>query len=463
MQLPAPLKSALAHVDGEAWLRFLMAVLGLALAFVAALLSTIASESGNVTATALFASTALLLAGVVGLITLPYLAKRVVTARLRDALDFEITREGMAYLGVALIIGIAALNTTNNLLFIVLAAMLAAIVVSGFASAAVLRGLELDVSVPEIAFAGKPIVAQVKLQNPRKLIPAFSVRVAAHLHRNKKKKPGWEWQRTDFFFPRKRKWIRMPDYALRRKQAQPQPPEIFEMPVYFTFVPPRTTAEADVELTFSRRGRYSQEEFHLATRFPFSFLIKSRRVKLARELLVYPALLESSEFMDMLPTVTGEHAALVRGLGTELYRIREHTPQDPARFVDWKASAKTASLKVREFSREDEVRLRIVFDNALPDSVSPEAYEHAVSMAASLAWHLSAQGTSLSYAAQQYSGAPYLYDFLLYLALVQPATGESILESLPVSDDYNLIITARNPGSIPIALRDNSHIIFMEE
>ena len=172
MRVPTPLKSALANIDGEAWLRFLMAVLGLALAFVAALLSTIASEAGNVAATALLASTALLLAGVVGLITLPYLAKRVVAARLRDALDFEITREGMAYLGVALIIGVAALNTTNNLLFIVLAAMLAAIVVSGFASAAVLRRLELDVSVPEIAFAGKPIVAQVKLHNPRKVVPA---------------------------------------------------------------------------------------------------------------------------------------------------------------------------------------------------------------------------------------------------------------------------------------------------
>lgn len=462
MRLPTPLKSAFANIDGEAWLRFLMAVLGLALAFVAALLSTIASEAGNVTATALLASTALLLAGVVGLITLPYLARRVVAARLRDALDFEITREGMAYLGVALIIGIAALNTTNNLLFIVLAAMLAAIVVSGFASAAVLRGLELDVSLPEIAFAGKPIVAQVKLQNPRKWIPAFSVRVAAHLHRNKKKKPGWEWQRTDFFFPRNRKWIRVPDYALRRKKLPHQPPEILEMPVYFTFVPPHTTADAEVELTFAQRGRYSQDSFYLATRFPFSFLIKSRRVKLARELLVYPALLESQEFMEILPTIAGEHAALVRGLGTELYRIREHTPQDPARFVDWKASAKTASLKVREFSREDEVRLRIVFDNALPNTVSENAYEHAVSMAASLAWHLNGQGVSLSFAGMQYNGAPYLYDFLLYLALVQPAADESILESLPVAADYNLIITSRNPGSIPSGLRDNSRIIYME-
>src|SRR5262249_58748882 len=124
---------------------------------------------------------ALLLAGTVGLITVPYLAKRVVSSRLRDALDFEITREGMAYLGVALIIGVAALNTTNNLLFIVLAAMLAAIIVSGFASAAVLRGLELEVSAPEIAFAGQPVNAHVLLRNPRRVIPAFSVRVLTQL------------------------------------------------------------------------------------------------------------------------------------------------------------------------------------------------------------------------------------------------------------------------------------------
>src|SRR5579864_2575614 len=181
MRLPAPLKSALASIDGEAWLRFLMAVLGLALAFVAALLSTIASESGNVTATALLSSTALLLAGIVGLITLPYLAKRVVSHRLRDALDFEMTREGMAYLGVALIIGVAALNTTNNLLFIVLASMLAAIVVSGFASAAVLRGLELEVSIPGTAFAGRAVITNVRLRNPRRWIPAFSIRVATQL------------------------------------------------------------------------------------------------------------------------------------------------------------------------------------------------------------------------------------------------------------------------------------------
>jgi uncharacterized protein (DUF58 family) len=462
MRVASTIKSVLDNIDRGAWLRFLLAILGLGLAFLAAILSTIARDSGNVAATALFASTALLLAGGVGVITVPYLAKRVVASRLRDALDFEITREGMAYLGVALIIGIAALNTTNNLLFIVLAAMLAAIIVSGFASAAVLRGLELEVSAPEIAFAGKPVTAYVKLSNPRRMIPAFSVRVITELNQKKKQKPGWEWQRTEFVFPRKREWVRVPDYALRRKALQQQLPAIFEKPVYFTFVPPQSSAEAQVELEFPRRGRYSQDGFHLATRFPFSFLVKSRRVKVLRELLVYPALLESTEFLELLPLITGEYVTLLRGRGSELYRIREHTPHDPARFVDWKASAKTGSLKVREFSREEETRLRIVFDNALPGAVSPEAYEHAVSVAASLAFRFTGEGIDVCYAAPQYNGSPHLYDFLIYLALVQPTEGESILESLPSSSEYNVIITARKPGNIPPGLWGRSYVVCMD-
>src|SRR5947209_19569894 len=187
MQLPGPIKSALANFDGEVWLRFLIAMVGLGLAFFAAILSTVARESGNMGATVLFASTALLLAGTVGMLTVPYLARRVAVTRVRNALDFEITREGLAYLGVAMVIGIAALNTTNNLLFIVLAAMLAAIAVSGFASAAVLRGLQLDVALRAIAFAAKPFIAHFKLHNPRRWIPAFSVRVVMQPRKKKKR------------------------------------------------------------------------------------------------------------------------------------------------------------------------------------------------------------------------------------------------------------------------------------
>ena len=69
---------------------------------------------------------------------------------------------------------------------------------------------------------------------------------------------------------------------------------------------------------------------------------------------------------EILPLVRGDWESFVRGRGSDLYRIREYQPEDSARHVDWKATAKSGSLKVREFAREDERRLCIAFDNPEP-------------------------------------------------------------------------------------------------
>ena len=455
------IKSIWSGLDREAWQRFFMAVAGLGLAFTAAVFSSVARERGNSLATAIFAVCALFLAGVVGLLTVPFLTRRVVAARMKDAFDYELTREGLVYLAVVLVIAVAALNTANNLLFIVLAAMLAAFVVSGAASAAVLRRLELDVIVPKNAFANKPVQLRINLTNPRLWMPAFSVKVFSPVEK-KKKRPGWQWSRTEFVFPKKRSWFRLPDYTLRRKTPRPPQSPILTQPVYFTFVAPSSTAGTELELTFPQRGFFTQDGFRVATRFPFSFLIKIRKVTLARDLLVYPELLEPDDFLDILPMITGEFVSFVRGRGTELYRIREATPQDPGRFVDWKATAKTGTLKVREFTREDERRLRLVFDNPEPGRVSPEAYEHAVSLAASLACHFNTENIDLSFDGSCYDGGLHLADYLRYLATIQPDSRDpSFLDALPVSQDYNVILTARKPGSLPSALWHSSYVIYM--
>ena len=123
----------------ETVIRSLIAVVGLALAFAMAVLSSAARETGNLVATAVLASAALLLSAVVAVVTVPYLTKQVVAERVRDALDYQITKEGLVYLGFVLVIAIAALNTGNNLLFLIVSALLAAVAVSGVASAAELR------------------------------------------------------------------------------------------------------------------------------------------------------------------------------------------------------------------------------------------------------------------------------------------------------------------------------------
>lgn len=453
----------LLHVDiPEVWLRFLLALVGLVLAFAAALFSTVSRESGNLWATLVLASGALLLATLVGLTTVPYLARRVAAARVRDIFDYDVTRAGIVYVLVVLMIGIAALNTGNNLLYIVVAAMLAAILVSGVASAMILRGLELDVRLPEHVFAGRATQGRFLLRNRRRWLPSFSVNVISF--KKGKNKKHWRWMPATFAWPPRRspekQWLHLPDRQLRRV-ADAKPPGIFQGSAYFPYVPADGELAAELELRFDRRGRYREEGFGLSTRFPFAFLTKTRRILLQREIIVYPPIDPTDEYFEILPMITGEFETFARGRGYDLYRIREYLPEDSARHVDWKATAKSGSLKVREFSREDERKLRIVFDNPIPGAVSEKAYERAVALAASLGWHFSSENTEISFLAPGYDGDSDVYRFLAYLALITPHKAVSVIDNLSVSEDYNIILTTRPRGTVPTALWNCSYFVFI--
>ena len=447
----------------EIWKRFLLALLGLVLAFAAALFSTVARESGSLWATVILASIALTLAVVVGLTTVPYLLRRVAGGRVRDAFNYDVTGVGIIYVLTVLLIGVAALNTGNNLLYVIVAAMLAAILVSGVASAIVLRGLELDIRLPEQVFAGRPTLGRIVIRNRRRWLPSFSISVVPL-----KQKPSaqWQWTPATFGFPpgqpAAKQWVRLPDRQFRRVTAgAATPPGIFTESAYFPYIPAVAELTAELELCFPRRGRYQQNSFGLATRFPFAFLTKTRRVALAREILVYPPVEATDEFFEILPLITGEFETFARGRGDDLYLIREYMPEDSARHVDWKATAKSGSLKVREFSREDERKLRVVLDNPGPGTVSEQAYENAVTAAASLAWHFAEANAELSFVAQGYRGGADIHDFLEYLATVAPQAASSVLDSLEISGDYNIILTTRLRGTIPASLWACSYFVFI--
>jgi uncharacterized protein (DUF58 family) len=195
--------------------------------------------------------------------------------------------------------------------------------------------------------------------------------------------------------------------------------------------------------------------------------------------LVYPRIESTDEVMEILPLVRGEWESFVRGRGSELYRIREYMPEDSARHVDWKATAKSGSLKVREFAREDERKLCIAFDNPEPGLISERAYEKAVDLTASLAWHFSTQEAELSFIVPGRPRTRDLHEFLAALAVIEPRTSETgsakepkqrteppdaLLEmNLTNSDAYNIVITARPRGSLPTALWNCSYFVFASE
>ncbi|HTR23225.1 MAG TPA: DUF58 domain-containing protein [Terriglobales bacterium] len=443
----------------EVWVRFLVAIFGLVLAFGAALFSTVSRESGSIWGTIVLASAALLLATLVGLTTVPYLARRVVAARLREAIDYEVTRAGVIYILITVVIGIAAINTGNNLLYVIVSALLAAIIVSGIASAVVLRSLQLDVLLPEHVFAERPMMARFLLRNASSWMPSFSVRVVPAKRRPVRK---WRWEAYTFGWPKNREpeqqWLRLPDRRLRRVNEQLEKP-ILEQSVYFPFLAPEQELRADLDLTFPSRGRYQERNFGLATRFPFAFLTKTRRINLLREIVVYPAVENTESFLEVLPMVTGEFETFVRGRGYDLYRIREYMPEDSARHVDWKATARTGSLKVREFSREDERKLRIIFDNPAPGMVAPAAYERGVGLAASLGWHFHHEDVEVSFVAPGLEPTTDVFDFLRYLALAEPRDATPVFGRLRMSGDYNVIVTARRREEIPAAFASDAYVV----
>jgi uncharacterized protein (DUF58 family) len=449
------------EIDREAWIRFFIALLGLILSFSFAILSSTFRDEGNLFGTAITASLALLTAGVVGLTTIPFLAKRLALERLRFNVRYELTREGLVYILFVLVLGIAALNTGNNLLFIIVAAMLAAVLVSGFASSIVLFGLTLKVALPENVFAGKPCLGAITIRNDGRL-PSFSVSVVPEKPDQRRR---WRWQRTELgippFRPASRQWFRLPDLQLRPVPPSNPPDPILTRPVYFPYLRSKHAESIAVELKFPRRGRYAQNGLGVATRFPFSFLTKTRVVPFERELIVLPAVEPTEEFLTILPALRGEFEVFVAGRGYDLYRLREFAPGDAARHIDWKATARSQTVMVREFTREDERKLKIIFDNPAPQAVKHDDYESAVRLAASLAWHFADGTTETTFAAPGYSGPQETLSFLKYLAVVQPDARVMPLEELAAGGAYNLVITARQRGSIPTQLWNNSYFIFI--
>jgi uncharacterized protein (DUF58 family) len=475
---PSRVAQWLQSASAEVWGKFLLALIGLALAFVTALFSTVSRDAGNLWATVILASTSLVLATLVGLITVPYLARRVAVERLREHFDYDVTRAGIVYVLVTLVIAIAALNTGNNLLYIVVAAMLAAILVSGYVSAVVLRYLELDVRLPEHIYAGRPVFGRIVVNNPRRLLPAFSVRV---LSRNKKKKKiskQWQWEPSTFAFPFNRpaeqQWLKVPDRRLRRVTVFPPPPGIFQGMAYFPFIPAKVESSADLELKFDRRGCYREDSFGLATQFPFALFTKTRHVALRREVIVYPRIEPTQQLLETLPLARGEWESFVRGRGADLYRIREYMPEDSARHVDWKATAKSGSLKVREFARDDERRVCIIFDNPLEGAIREKDYEKAVDLTASLACHFANENAEVSFVAPGRRRTRDLHEFLAWLAVIEPVKGSAGAEKaatenalremiLGGGDEYNIVVTARARRSLPAALWHSSYFVFAAE
>ncbi|MDP9055527.1 MAG: DUF58 domain-containing protein [Acidobacteriota bacterium] len=306
-------------------------------------------------------------------------------ALIRRRVRYQITRGGALFVFAIALTGAGAFLSGNNLIFLIFSAMLALFLVSGFLSRLVLAGLELELLLPRHVSARVPSAARVRLRNLKRLTPSFSVELSG--------------------------------------VGQ----SILKAPVYFPLIPGRGMVQADVRAQFPLRGRHGENLFAISTRFPFGFLHKSTIVALRREMIVYPSLeppLDPRKSREaLLESICGELDSQTRGEGRDFYRTRPYETQDSARHVDWKSSAHTGSLQVREFRREEQRTVEIFFDRRITPR-QMERFEELVENCAYVVWRLADREARVRVRSQRFSMAlpeeGEVWDVLKFLALVEP-------------------------------------------
>jgi len=252
---------------------------------------------------------------------------------------------------------------------------------------------------------------------------------------------------------------------------------------YFSYVPHHVAAEQRVEQLFPTRGHVLIDGFELSTRFPFGFFRRRRRLR-ARDvdIIVYPKPDVISDELHLLPMYAGRIPSLRRGAGHDLFSMRDYQPLDDLRHIDWKATARSRRLTVREFTSEDERRITIVLDTRLGLEAEEEMlprFEKGVVQAASLLKHFIDERAEVRLVLGEDvgafgSGTEHLYRCLRRLALVtpfkvddeapSPGVNDNLLTSVNrklVEHDYAILLTAASPGSIPADVWRTSHVIYL--
>ncbi len=314
-------------------------------------LTLYAHQTGKIRLAGFSAGASLLFVLLILIFIVPPLARNAGREASQMNLPFEFTTGGAVMLVLVLIVGFSAWNTGNNLLFLVLSFMIAALVVGFFAGSICLKKLDVTMRFPETIYAGQRTPILVSINNRKRFFPAFSVVVEV---RGKERERSIAAVELDAILP---KWA-----AKRLGRA----PVVRRTLNHFVHIGAKQRLEAKTEHIFPNRGRLSIQDFELSTKFPLGFFRHRRRLPAREaELIVFPKIIDVAAEMENSPLELGKITSSKRGIGQDLLSLRNYQPQDDLRRIDWKATARTRQLTVREFAAEDEKRATIIFDTRI--------------------------------------------------------------------------------------------------
>ncbi len=243
----------------------------------------------------------------------------------RPPRKLRVTREGKYFIGITFGVGFAAINTGNNLLYLLLGMLLALIVVSSVMSELSLRRLTVVRRLPPRAQVGRPHLVEVEVHNHKGKVPSYAIEI------------------EDL------------------REGQPADKRCF-----FLKISPDSAQIAAYRRTPARRGRDRHVGFRIATRFPFGLFEKSRETAAEGEIIIYPATdpLELPAKAD--GRWLGTDGRFGPGSGDEIMGVRPMRDGDDHRDIYWRKSALGRQMVLRERARETSRQVMLTVDSEHP-------------------------------------------------------------------------------------------------
>lgn len=254
---------------------------------------------------------------------------------LKPPRQLSFTSSGKYFVLMTLAVGFGAINTGNNLLFLLLGMMLSLIIASGILSEAVLRKVIAHRIPPQRLYAGLPAPGYFRLAN-LKTWASLSIEVSeGHVLGFKGPLRG---QRLG---P-----VAVPWWKFWKGTARD--PAAIIASSYCLRVDPGEELNVETTYRLPRRGLYQCESVLVSTRFPFGLFDKSCELEQAGKMTVFPTPAAAKDWVHSVHAHFGDVPSNVRGHGEEFFGLREAMPGEDSRRIHWKTSARRGELVVRE-------------------------------------------------------------------------------------------------------------------
>jgi len=237
----------------------------------------------------------------------------------------RLTKAGWLYAASTLGIGLAAVNTGDNLLYLVTSFLLAGMATASFWAWLNYTGLEVRLEAPPHAYRNRPVHAEAILRNT-KFLPSFLIHVQ----------------------PLARE-------ARMRRLKGPKSP-VLETPGKWVFhIPPGGMARAGLSLRFPKRGVVELWGIRVRSAFPFGLAYREEVLTFPpRQVVVYPAIhpVRGTPPEHFKSRSWGAESSRREGAGGDFLGLRAFVRGDSPRRIYWRAFFKEGNLQVKRFAEE---------------------------------------------------------------------------------------------------------------